>query len=78
MRLLNCKNLKFEEYFGSSIPAYAILSYTWVPGQEISFCEAEFLIEVNGSLALSLWTASCVKSIALRGKSGLLKILKYC
>lgn len=59
MRLLNCKNFKFEECFGSSIPDYATLSHTWVSGQEISFREAEILIEANGSLALSPWTASC-------------------
>ena len=29
MRLLNCRTKKLEEFIGSAIPRYAILSHTW-------------------------------------------------
>ncbi|KAI1773186.1 heterokaryon incompatibility protein-domain-containing protein [Hypoxylon cercidicola] len=29
MKLINCSELKLEEFFGSDIPPYAILSHTW-------------------------------------------------
>lgn len=35
MRLINTQTLHLDEFFGSNIPPYAILSHTW--GQEISF-----------------------------------------
>ncbi|KAE9375038.1 HET-domain-containing protein, partial [Stipitochalara longipes BDJ] len=36
MRLLHASTFKFEEYFGDSIPPYAILSHTWGE-QEVTF-----------------------------------------
>jgi hypothetical protein len=38
MRLINCKSFLMEEFFGSNIPAYAILSHTWAD-EEVSFLE---------------------------------------
>ncbi|KAI1387817.1 HET-domain-containing protein [Hypoxylon trugodes] len=39
MRLLHTTRLELEEFHGSQIPVYAILSHTWVDGEEISFQE---------------------------------------
>ena len=36
MRLINCTTLELEEYFGSNIPPYAILSHTW-GDEEVTF-----------------------------------------
>jgi hypothetical protein len=36
MRLLNTSKIKFDEFYGSEIPPYAILSHTWGDG-EVSF-----------------------------------------
>ena len=38
MRLINCKTLELEEYFGADIPDYAILSHTW-GREEVSFSD---------------------------------------
>jgi hypothetical protein len=38
MRLINCKTLNLEEFFGDKIPRYAILSHTW-GDEEVSFAE---------------------------------------
>ena len=40
MRLLNVKTGKLEEYFGSSIPKYAILSHTWGKN-EVTFSDIQ-------------------------------------
>ncbi|KAI2469603.1 HET-domain-containing protein [Annulohypoxylon bovei var. microspora] len=37
MRLINTTSLNFKEFNGDAIPPYAILSHTWVDGEEISF-----------------------------------------
>ena len=39
MRLLDTTSLELEEFVGDSVPRYAILSHTWVAGEEISFHE---------------------------------------
>ncbi|KAI0898978.1 HET-domain-containing protein [Annulohypoxylon nitens] len=39
MRLINTTSLDFEEFYGDAIPSYAILSHTWVEGEEISYRE---------------------------------------
>jgi hypothetical protein len=36
MRLINCETLELEEFFGSNIPRYAILSHTW-GDEEVTF-----------------------------------------
>jgi hypothetical protein len=38
MRLINCKSLELEEFFGNHIPDYAILSHTW-GGEEVTFSD---------------------------------------
>ncbi|EUC30958.1 hypothetical protein COCCADRAFT_54829, partial [Bipolaris zeicola 26-R-13] len=38
MRLINCLTLELEEFFGSNIPPYAILSHTW-GNDEVTFLE---------------------------------------
>lgn len=38
MRLINCSTLQLEEFLGSHIPPYAILSHTWGDG-EVTFAE---------------------------------------
>ncbi|KAH9218080.1 hypothetical protein DL95DRAFT_423637 [Leptodontidium sp. 2 PMI_412] len=40
MRFINTTTLKLEEFFGSDIPEYAILSHTWEV-EEVSFQEVE-------------------------------------
>ena len=43
MRLINCRTLELEEFIGSSVPGYAILSHTCkVPMYEL--CVMETLI----------------------------------
>jgi hypothetical protein len=37
MRLINTFTFALEEFFGDSVPPYAILSHTWTQGQEVSF-----------------------------------------
>ncbi|KAI1344331.1 HET-domain-containing protein [Xylariaceae sp. FL0016] len=37
MRLLNTQTLKLSEFNGDTAPPYAILSHTWVEGQEVGF-----------------------------------------
>jgi len=39
MHLLNVKTLSLEEFTGSKIPPYAILSHTWQEGQEVTLQE---------------------------------------
>ncbi len=42
MRLINVETLKLEEFFGTLIPSYAILSHTWgADEEEISFNDIE-------------------------------------
>lgn len=43
MRLLNAHTLEFAEFVGDDLPEYAILSHTWVDGQEVTFQEMEKL-----------------------------------
>jgi len=38
MRLINCTTLQLEEFFGSDIPPYAILSHTW-GDEEVTFAD---------------------------------------
>ena len=38
MRLINCSTLQLEEFFGTNIPRYAILSHTW-GDKEVSFAD---------------------------------------
>jgi hypothetical protein len=38
MRLINCSTLRLEEFIGTEIPRYAILSHTW-DGGEVSFAD---------------------------------------
>ncbi|KAI2772756.1 heterokaryon incompatibility protein-domain-containing protein [Daldinia loculata] len=37
MRLLNTTSLELKEFQGDTVPPYAILSHTWIDGEEISF-----------------------------------------
>lgn len=36
MRLLHTRNLKFQDFYDTAVPSYAILSHRW-SGQEVSF-----------------------------------------
>ena len=38
MRLINCSTLQLEEFFGTNIPRYAVLSHTW-GNDEVSFAD---------------------------------------
>jgi hypothetical protein len=38
MRLINCETLQLEQFFGSDIPQYAILSHTW-SNDEVTFAD---------------------------------------
>jgi hypothetical protein len=41
MRLLNVETLSLETFAGSKIPKYAILSYTWREGEEVTIEELD-------------------------------------
>ncbi|KIW05228.1 uncharacterized protein PV09_03766 [Verruconis gallopava] len=41
MRLINVDNLSLKEFNEANTPEYAILSHTWVDGQEVSFHEMQ-------------------------------------
>lgn len=49
MRLINLKTLALEEFFGDSIPRYAILSHTW-EAEEISFQDYNWIINHDQEL----------------------------
>jgi hypothetical protein len=48
MRLINCDTLELEEFFGSNIPRYAILSHTW-GGDEVTFAHLPLWKHASGS-----------------------------
>lgn len=62
MRLLNTTTLQLEEYIGSDVPEYAILSHTW-GDQEVSFQE---------------WLGREDISLNIQQKSGYVKIENFC
>lgn len=72
MRLLRCADLEIEESFGDEIPEYAILSHTWERNQEITFAEANALIDDGGFRNKGTQASS-----RIRAKSGLQKILRF-
>ncbi|EJT75546.1 hypothetical protein GGTG_05479 [Gaeumannomyces tritici R3-111a-1] len=39
IRLINTETLQMKMFFGESVPEYAILSHTWVEGEEVDFQE---------------------------------------
>lgn len=49
MRLINLETLALEEFFGDSIPRYAILSHTW-EAEEISFQDYNWIINHDQEL----------------------------
>lgn len=49
MRLINIETLALEEFFGDSIPRYAILSHTW-EAEEISFQDYNWIINYDQEL----------------------------
>lgn len=50
MRLLHTTDLRFEEFFDSDLPEYAILSHRWQNRQEVSY--EEFLLTQKGDGAI--------------------------
>jgi hypothetical protein len=46
MWLVNCRTLKLEQFVGSNIPKYAILSHTWEK-EEVRFQELDVLLYVT-------------------------------
>ena len=50
MRLLHTAELRFEEFFDSEVPGYAILSHRWLGRQEVSY--EEFLQAQKGDEAI--------------------------
>ncbi len=64
MRLINVKTLEIEEFSGSKIPDYAILSHTW-GGAEASFSDWT-----------KWWTR--LRKLGLRSKSRFSKIISTC
>jgi hypothetical protein len=57
MRLLNTRARKLEEFFGETIPKYAILSHTWVEN-EVTFKD----IEQDGYKSGSVKIDGCLRS----------------
>jgi len=62
MRLLHTTDLRFEEFFDSQVPTYAILSHRWLDRQEVSY--EEFLQAQKGDEAI-------------KGKGGYQKIKRF-
>jgi len=50
MRLLHTTELRFEDFFDSEVPKYAILSRRWLDRQEVSY--EEFLQARKGGEAI--------------------------
>ncbi|KAI0450966.1 HET-domain-containing protein [Xylaria acuta] len=63
MRLINTHTLELEEFYGTEIPKYAILSHTWLLGRE----EVTFQEWLGRETQTSVWA-----------KSGYTKILAAC
>ncbi len=63
MKLINTKTFELEEFLGSKVPSYAILSHTW-GSEEVSIQEWE------------AWLKTGDESVA--SKAGFLKIIKTC
>ncbi|KAH0431149.1 het domain-containing protein [Colletotrichum camelliae] len=57
MRLINVSTYEIEEFFGEEIPNYAILSHTWIGGEEVTFQEFSDQKEKakNGARTKSGW-----------------------
>ncbi|KAJ1324374.1 HET domain-containing protein [Microdochium nivale] len=71
MRLVDTATVQVVEINGLELPAYAILSHTWVAGQEVSLQEMQ-------ALSRSRWSPrDAHASIAIRAKTGYAKI-KRC
>ncbi|KAI0190637.1 heterokaryon incompatibility protein-domain-containing protein [Xylaria flabelliformis] len=62
MRLINTDTLDLEEFYGTEIPKYAILSHTWLRREEVTFQE---------------WLKRNTDT-SVRAKSGYAKILAAC
>ncbi|KAI0864814.1 HET-domain-containing protein [Xylaria cubensis] len=62
MRLINTDTLDLEEFYGTEIPIYAILSHTWLRREEVTFQE---------------WLKRDTDT-SVRAKSGYAKILAAC
>ena len=60
MRLLNIHTLDLEEFFGSKIPAYAILSHTW-GDDEVSFQDWPARQSLVGRRGYDKITAACAQ-----------------
>lgn len=64
MRLIHCESLRLEEFFGSSIPKYAILSHTWA-SEEVSFTAfATNLTAARSKLGFRKIDFTCQQAIA--------------
>ncbi|KAH7070227.1 heterokaryon incompatibility protein-domain-containing protein [Paraphoma chrysanthemicola] len=62
MRLINCSTLQLEEFFGSNIPQYAILSHTW-GDQEVSFADLPFDQSTEARAGFQKISFTCAQAI---------------
>jgi hypothetical protein len=68
MRLINTQTMLLEEFIGSNIPKYAILSHTWEK-DEISLQELQHILDPS--------LANDQKAQSLRAKQGYTKVAKF-
>ncbi|KAG7286684.1 hypothetical protein NEMBOFW57_008995 [Staphylotrichum longicolle] len=85
MRLINIDTMRMEEFHGSDIPAYFILSHTWDQHGEMSFQEHLWLIDHDEAKAQGVLSEMTpkqreraeAKANFIRSKSGFSKIEKF-
>lgn len=85
MRLINLDTMKMEEFHGSDIPAYYILSHTWDSQGEISFQEYLWLSDHDEAKAQGVLSEMTpkqreraeAKANFIRSKSGFSKIDRF-
>ena len=76
MRLLHTKNLELREFL-HDVPSYAILSHTWVEGEEVTFQEMLHATRVlNGDRTGAPGIGE--NDVRIAAKSGFDKTLSCC
>jgi hypothetical protein len=61
MRLLKSTTLQFEEFLGTELPAYVILSHTWGP-EEVSFQDMQES-RASGKAGFSKIEGCCARAV---------------
>jgi hypothetical protein len=76
MRLLHVETLVFHEFYGSHVPAYAILSHRW-EDEEVTYQDMmNCMLEAKGKK--KFWGNNQKERLATRSKKGFDKIEECC